>query len=209
MRLTRRKFFGILVAAAVGGSGAMYAGRRRAAAWYRRLVDPSVGNEPTGPLKPETLKALLAATETLIDYPLDLGHYAGLFSWRAENLPGHRALYEQFAATVNDAASQTRGCDFALCEPAVRQKILAPAFQVRAARGRLDRMRMNARSREWVLFDLHIVRPVTLLFARTDAWRMAGYDAWPGTPRGLEEYVRAPSGAGSRPLSHRLRRGVG
>ena len=33
---------------------------------------------------------------------------------------------------------------------------------------------------------------VLLLFSRTDAWRLAGYDWWPGVPRGFDDVKRAP-----------------
>jgi len=153
---------------------------------------------------------LLAAAETLTEYPIDAARYADFFRWRSEHLPGHRALYERFAATVNSAAVQARGCEFAACEPATRRTILAARFEVRAMRGRLDRLRVSVREHDWPLFDVHIIRPITLLFASTDAWRIAGYGAWPGTPRGLENYVRGPSALGTPRLrSRRLPDGIG
>jgi hypothetical protein len=140
---------------------------------------------------------LLAAAETLIAYPIDTARYADFFRWRSEHLPGHRALYERFAATVNHAAARARGCQFAACEPATRREILAARFDVRAVRGRLDRLRVSVREHDWPLFDTYIVRPITLLFASTDAWRIGGYGAWPGTPRGLDDYLRGPSAFGT------------
>lgn len=192
MRVTRRGFLTILVAA-TSAAGAAYAGALGPArTMYHWLVVPTLGQAPPGPLTSPTVKTLLAATEALIDYPLDREHYADFFRWRSENLPGHRALYGRFAAAVNQAATQSRGCDFAACEKAVRRKILEPAFHLRVASGRVDRLWVVIRERDWVLFDLHIVRPITVLFAGTDAWRAGGYEAWPGTPRGLENYVRHP-----------------
>jgi hypothetical protein len=153
---------------------------------------------------------LLATAETLIEYPIDAARYADFFRWRSEHVPGHRAMYERFAATVNHAAARARGCEFAACEPATRRTILAARVEVRAARGRLARLRVSVREHDWPLFDAYIVRPITLLFASTDAWRIAGYGAWPGTPRGLEDYVRAPSALGTpRHRSRRLPEGLG
>jgi len=42
------------------------------------------------------------------------------------------------------------------------------------------------------LYHRHIVREVLALFARTDAWILLGYEAWPGTARGFTRYVQAP-----------------
>jgi hypothetical protein len=193
MSLTRRGLFRVLAAAA-GAGGAVYVARPGPVrSWVHRLVVPSLADAPVGPINPQALNALLAAAETLIEYPIDTARYADFFRWRAEHLRGHRALYERFAATVNHAAAQARGCEFAACEPAARRKILAARFEVRAARGRVARLRVSVREHDWPLFDAYIVRPTTLLFASTDAWRVAGYGAWPGTPRGLEEYLRGPS----------------
>jgi hypothetical protein len=36
----------------------------------------------------------------------------------------------------------------------------------------------------------HVVREIFRRFARTDAWVLAGYDAWPGMPRAIAR-VRA------------------
>lgn len=155
---------------------------------FHRLVVPVPGTQPPGPLNEEVAKTLLAAAEALTGAAIDRDHYERFFRWRAEHLPGHRALYERFTAIVHQAAKRSRGCAFAKCENAARLEILQPAFRVRAAEGRISRLRAGVLQREWVLFDIYIVREIVLLFARTDAWRLAGYESWPATPRGLERY---------------------
>jgi len=49
----------------------------------------------------------------------------------------------------------------------------------------MRRLRRIAFARDEARFARHVVREVFRRFARTDAWVLAGYDAWPGTPRGL------------------------
>ena len=167
---------------------------------YHQLTDPALDPTPPGPLNDHALDTLLATAETFLGYPVETAHYADFFRWHAETLPGFRTLYERFSATVNQSARRARGCEFARCEPAVRQMLLDPAFHVHHAQGRIDRVRVGVLEHEWRLFDLHIFRPIAALFANTDAWRLAGYDAWPGTPRGLERYTQP------HPLTAGLRR---
>ncbi len=192
MSVSRRRFLKIFLVA-TGSAAVAYAGfLRPLRGGWRWLAFPVLELTPTGPLNEKALSALLATTEALIDYPIEKDHYADFLRWRSENLRGHKALYERFAATVNRLANRSSGCEFTECEKAVRRKILETAFRVRAATSRLDRLRIGLLERDWWLFDLHIVRPITSLFARTDAWRLVGYDSWPGTPRGLERYTQPP-----------------
>jgi hypothetical protein len=77
----------------------------------------------------------------------------------------------------------------------MQQKVLEELPQVRSAQTRWHRVRVAVFDREWLRFDQYIVRDILLLFLRTDAWTSLGYEAWPGTPRGLERYTQAPSQA--------------
>jgi hypothetical protein len=52
---------------------------------------------------------------------------------------------------------------------------------------------MAAAGRRWVTYNTVIFDEALALFADTDAWILAGYEGWPGTPRGLERYRRAPN----------------
>ncbi len=155
---------------------------------YHRLAFPALHPRPAGPLRDETSRALLAATAALVGSDIDATRYEEFFRWRAETIPGHRALYEKFAATLNRQARRAGRRDFAESEQSLRLEVLRPAFRVRTAHNRLERLRIGMFHGSWVLFDLHIVRQIARLFARTDAWRLAGYESWPGTPRGLERY---------------------
>ena len=157
-------------------------------ALYRRLAFPVLRPSSPGQLSNETGRALTAAATALMGGDIETARYEQFFRWRAETIPGHRALYERFAATLDRQARRAGGRDFAASEPAVRLEVLRLAFRVRTAHSRLERLRVGMFHGSWVLFDLHIVRQIALLFARTDAWRLAGYESWPGTPRGLERY---------------------
>jgi hypothetical protein len=147
------------------------------------LAHPDLKVEPEGLLGEGAVRALLAMTTALFTTEVETQHYAEFFRWRSENLRGYRSLYERFAVAVDRAAQDARGSDFASCDAAVRREILqglkpgayAPIF----AR---DRLR----------FEKYIFQETFALFTRTDAWIWLGYEAWPGTRRGLEAYTQAP-----------------
>jgi hypothetical protein len=164
-------------------------------ALYARLLSPGLEDAPTGPLSAGALNTLLVMTGALVGVPMQIAHYEDFFRWRAENLRGYKALYEQFAAALNRRARRSVGCDFVDCGRQMQQKVLEELPQVRSAQTRWHRVRVAVFEREWVRFDQYIVRDILLLFLRTDAWTSLGYEAWPGTPRGLERYTQAPSQA--------------
>jgi hypothetical protein len=178
MRVSRRAVIRLLAAAAAG----VGAGGFGLAAVLRKLAGPPALEEaPPQALSAETLAALLAATRAVANERIDAAHYAAFFRWRAEHLRGHAALYERFRL----AADRLAGCEFARCPVAAQQAIIQRAFRARAAAGT---WRVRLLERDWVLYDRYIVRDVLALFARTDAWVLLGYEAWPGTPRGLQRY---------------------
>jgi hypothetical protein len=149
---------------ATGGAAVVAVGLRGSLrGLLHQLADPALDKTAIGPLSGHAITTLLATTEAFLGSPVEKAHYEDFFRWHAETLPGYHALYERFAATVNQAARRAHGCDFAGCEVGMRQTILAPAFRAHRVESRI---------------------------AHTDAWRVAGYDAWPGIPRGLERYTQ-------------------
>jgi hypothetical protein len=202
MILSRRQFLGLSVVFAVGATTALMAAQN-AKAWllapfralYDRLLSPGLEDAPTGPLSARALNALLVATRALAGVSVRIAHYEDFFRWRAENLRGYKALYEQFAAALDRRARRSVGCDFVDCSPQIQQRILEKVPQLRSANTRWDKVRVSVLERDWLLFDRYIVRDILLLFCRTDAWTLLGYEAWPGTPRGLDRYTQAPSKA--------------
>jgi hypothetical protein len=194
--IPRRRFLGLIgitgVAAVLG-------------AWFFRLPAQGIGQltalrgrlrprlhpTPPGPLSRGALEVLEAATGTLVDMSVDLARYSVFFTWRAANLPGYRDLYERFAAVLNDGARSATGRRFVECDVGTRRRLLQNV--------QLDSRGVHAAvrvvtDRQWLRFEQYIVRQVLELFARTDAWVLLGYEAWPGTPRGLSAYRQPPPG---------------
>jgi hypothetical protein len=199
MLLSRRGFLKLSVGVAVGATTALLAAQR-AKTWllapfrvlYTRLLSPGLEDAPTGPLSAGALNTLLVTTGALAGVPVQIAHYEDFFRWRAEHLRGYKALYEQFAAALDRRARQSVGCDFVDCSRQMQQKMLKELPQVRSTNARWHRVRVAVLEREWLRFDQYIVHDILLLFLRTDAWTLLGYEAWPGTPRGLERYTQAP-----------------
>ena len=135
-------------------------------------------DEPPGPLSPQTLATLLAATEAIIGVPIERDHYANFLRWRAENLAGYRALCDRLAEALERAAGESAGKPYVACEAAVRLQ-LADAVTARAPGG----LRIAFESMR---------RQLLVLFSRTDAYLAAGYDGWAGVPRGFADYQHAP-----------------
>ena len=202
MILSRRRFLRLSVVIAVGAVMVLMAAYN-AKTWllasfralYARLLSPGLEDAPTGPLSAGALNTLLATTGALVGVPMQIAHYEDFFRWRAENLGGYKALYEQCAVALNRRARRSVGCDFVNCSRQMQQKVLEELPQVRSANTRWHRVRIAVLEREWVRFDQYIVHDILLLFLRTDAWTSLGYEAWPGTPRGLDRYTQAPSQA--------------
>ena len=152
---------------------------------------PALDASAPGSLGDGALSTLVAATRTVIGRAIETSHYAEYFRWRAEHLPGYRALYERFAARIDRDARRAAHRPFAACGPSDRARLLHPAARAREPRSVLDRAWMAAAGRPWAAYNRFIFDEALALFAGTDAWVLTGYDGWPGTPRGLDRYRRA------------------
>lgn len=166
-----------------------------------RFLSPEFADAPPGPLSAAALHTLLAVTRALLGVPVRMAHYEDFFRWRAENLRGYKALYEQCATALDRRARRSAGRDFADCSLPMQQQLLAAVPHVRSAAPWWRRVHVAVFAEDWVRFDQYIVQSVLLLFYRTDAWAALGYEAWPGTPRGLERYTLAPSRATEAPTA--------
>lgn len=153
---------------------------------------PALDASAPGPLGDGTISTLVAAAQTVIGRPTETSHYGAYFRWRAEHLPGYRALYERFAARIDRDARRAAHCLFAACGASDRARLLHPSARAREPRSVLDRAWMAADGRTWAAYNRFIFDEALALFAGTDAWVLTGYDGWPGTPRGLDRYRRAP-----------------
>ena len=87
--------------------------------------------------------------------------------------------------------------DFAACDAATRKRVLAAVVPDHAPTSRREKLEAGTVGKARWLFRIHVVESILQLFAHTDAIRMLGYPDWPGVPRGLEEYRRAPGVASS------------
>jgi len=185
IQLSRRRFLAISLVAGVSVASVLqrWGVGKFASRIYEVLAHPDLKDEPEGLLGEGAVRALLATTTALFATEIDTQHYAEFFRWRSENLSGYRSLYERFAVVVDGAAREARRSDFASCDLAVRGEILQGlkpgAYALVFER---DRLR----------FEKYIFQEILALFSRTDAWIWLGYEAWPGTPRGLEAYTQAP-----------------
>jgi hypothetical protein len=196
LRRSRRHFLQavvLLVGLALGGAFAVrhWGGILKSRLKWA-LTDPPLGDAVPGPLPDSVVGALVAATQGLVDTEIETTHYATFFRWRAETLRGYRALYERFAVALDRAAREGGAPDFAGCGLARRQSILRQ-IDVTPAGDRLSRIHALVFRRDSLRFEKYIIREVLALFSHTDGWVLLGYESWPGTPRGLESYTRAPS----------------
>jgi hypothetical protein len=192
--LSRRRFLKATALIAGASTAGVVLGRGWVDEWpasaksfaYRALTNIDSENTPTGPLEEGVLRTLLATTETLVGTPVKTAHYETFFRWRSENLSGYRGLYERFAVVIDRAAKKAGKPDFASCDLEVRREIL---------QSMTSRVYALVFERDWFRFEKHIFQQILTLFSETDAWILLGYESWPGTPRGLDSYTKAPRGA--------------
>jgi len=196
LRLSRRRFLQAAVSLAGLALGGAFAVRRWGGALKSRLewalTDPTLGDAAQGPLPEGVVSALVAATQGLVGTEIETTHYATFFRWRAQTLRGYRALYGRFVVALDRAAREAGAPDFAGCGMVQRRAILRQVGVTGAAE-RASRIRALVFRRDWFRFEKYIVREVLALFSQTDGWVLLGYESWPGTPRGLESYTKAPS----------------
>lgn len=193
MPLSRRTFLWAISAGAAAGSAAVLGVSAAVRTVARRLGPLVIDDAPTGELSATQVRTLLAAAAAVAGASIREEHYAAFFRWRAAHLRGHLRLYARFCVAVDRAARGAEGTVFADCSAEVRNRILERAFRARADAAVPEPSLRRLRDFDWRLYERHILREILALFAATDAWLVLGYDTWPGTPRGLERYRRAPA----------------
>jgi hypothetical protein len=178
MSVTRRRFLAwsaVLVAACTAGA---WLGRGRWASW---LAASGPGGGAPGPLDDATADTLDATVRALLHDRVEPSHYREFFRWRAEHLPGARALYRRFAGAVDVRARRAGHRGFRSAPADARRAILTGLLPARG----WTRVRRLLVARDDERFARQVVREIFRRFARTDAWVLAGYDAWPGMPRAI------------------------
>jgi len=177
MKLTRRRFLAGAVLAAIAAGAAW----RRRGELLRALFASSPPPARPGALRESTLGVLRATVDTLLEGHAEPEPYLAQFRFRAETLPGYRAQYERFERSVDADARAHGRAGFRSAPPALRARILARRLPAagwrRAARALFQRD--DDRDARFV------IRPIFRRFARTDAYLIAGYGAWPGQPRAI------------------------
>jgi hypothetical protein len=199
-RLSRRGFLqGAVLIAGLLIAGALSVRHWGSAFWpslrsrlKELLVNPALPDARAGHLPEAVVNTLLKTTHTLVDAEVETTHYAEFFRWRAETLGGYRALYERFAATLDRAATEAGERDFAACGMVRRRQILQ---HIDPTRNPMARIYAIVFRRDALRFEKYILRQILTLFSQTDGWVLLGYESWPGTPRGLESYTKAPRSA--------------
>lgn len=156
-------------------------------AWWKRatlgpwLLAGALADEAPGPLPDSTAETLRAVVVALLDPRVQTAHYIEFFAWRARHVPGSRALDVRFERWLDAAARRAGATAFRHAPPELQKSVLRPL----SSGGQGTRLRRVALARDEQRFARHVVRETFRIFARTDAWRLAGYAAWPGMPRGV------------------------
>lgn len=148
------------------------------------------GDVPPGSLGTTSLRTLMAVVDTLIGGAFERHHYEDYFDWHARTRPGYRGLYARSANMVDRLSSRVAGTEFADLGFEERRRLLDALLEFHGSGWR--KVWNAVSNREVLLFDRYVVQPVLTLYRNTDAWIHLGYPAWPGQPRGLDRYTRAP-----------------
>jgi hypothetical protein len=215
--VTRRRFLITMLAAAAGigggSAGLIVLSRRDGSAPYTltrtEAGDVQIDLDPLdeqfdpapGELTPETEAALLAFVEAFASEngsPGSTAHYASYFSWRAENLPGYRGLYEAVRAGLDGLADADHGVPYAQADLDWRRQGMAaliaaptPASALSETRLPLERAEsLAAEDTLWLYISRYLLAEIALVFMQTNAWIMLGYEGWPGQARGLDAYTQ-------------------
>lgn len=130
---------------------------------------------PAGELAAPDLLVLTATVRALFDVK-STDHYANVFRWRAANQAGDRGVMQAYVVEMNrltpNFAAADRKAQLAALEAGV---FLSPRLEA-------------------LLFYTNIVDLIFMTYSLTDAWIAQGYDAWPGTPRGFDSYMKPAPG---------------
>ncbi|MEJ6020815.1 hypothetical protein [Ramlibacter sp. PS4R-6] len=128
-------------------------------------------------LAPAVVRTLRASAEAITGVAPLRGHYEAYWRYHALHDAKRRELYGRFADTVTASAAAAGIADFAAASPQSRLAVLQG----------LRSLPEQARA-----FERPVFQEILAIFQRTDAWLQLGYEAWPGSARGLDEYRRAP-----------------
>lgn len=146
------------------------------------LVSRSVRRLPPGPLSSRAEEGLRGAVRCLLGADVPADPYLDFFAWRSARIPGVRTACERLGAGADAAARLEAAGSLAALDPAARDRVFRRLFPEAPSPLRVRQPFEEVR------------QEILRRFSRTDAWVALGYRTWPGTPRGLEEYLLPPSG---------------
>lgn len=220
MTITRRRFltYALAAAGAAGAGGLLTLMRRQSQPGWQavdlgggitRLELPPLDQE-SGALEPSALAALMAVVDVFVEGRGAVDHYRTYLTWRAQNLPGYRSLYESFSAGLQGTAREGFSADFAELDRDTRRDMLQRGLGLPLPDSPLTETLIATETAAaltdadvlWLCFDRYIIAELVTLYIKTNAWLMLGYDGWPSQARGLERYVQPPPGASSRRTEH-------
>jgi hypothetical protein len=193
MAVTRRRFLSYL---AVGGTitaapVVMYRVSPAIRTWARHAVlESHMPSGAVGSLSVTTRETLAALVSTMLEPDIDTSRYLQTLEHRANRIPGHRVLIENFAADLDRESLRKQATSFAR----------VPSDQRIAQWDELRELRTSGASRSlaailrpsWILYNREIVQPILVRYGMTDAWLRQGYTDFPGQRRGHESYRYPP-----------------
>lgn len=198
MSISRRQFLLTLAGAAAVAAGVGVPVVLNQVEQIRLVPLPDAPAAPLSDTTRATMRAVAATT--FVNYPVDLDRYEQYFVFRAENIAGYGQLYTDLSRELDRASNRAYRQPFAAGDDDARRRILEP--WMRSPVSRQERL-LDGFGRG--LFSLQVSQRVfgeiLTLFMNTDAWIAVGYEAWPGMPRGLENYLQPLPGVQTTPLA--------
>ena len=184
-RLSRRRFLLWTAGAAAGAAGI---GVPVAMHYATQIRDLPLPTDTTRSMTATTHATMAALIEAIFpDEPIDVDRYMQYLEIRADNVPGYGDLYAQFQADVDRLAEQAHDMPFAETPITARRDIISPWFTIPQSRTeRATTVLTNGVP--WLTYSHRIFAEILTIYMRTDAWVAIGYDSYPGTPRGLDNY---------------------
>ena len=191
MGITRRRFLNLTLVATLVAAFSLYVARYRLSK-NQRSNKPLQDAPGTRNVDEASLATLLLASAALIGLPIEEGHYARFFQWRAENLYGHADVYRLVLARLRKHALEITGNPFIDCTEDERGLVVRTLRNYQHGAPFRKRGSGNTNDEQGLLEEFFF-KPVLKLFASTDALIHLGYRRWPGEVRGLKRYQFHPS----------------
>ncbi|MCB9454512.1 MAG: hypothetical protein H6671_00835 [Anaerolineaceae bacterium] len=187
MTITRRQFLLTFAGATAIAAGVGIPFVLNYVEQIRLLPLPDIPPGPMDDVVRETMRAVI--TTIFVNFPVDADRYEQYLVYHAEKINGYGKVYQDFVTELNRDSAYTYSKTFVDCNERERRFVLAPWLRMPITR---DERLMDGFGHG--IFSLqvsqHIFRELLTMFMNTDAWIAVGYEAWPGMPRGLDNYTQ-------------------